>query len=543
MAFSEYHQLRALIIDDFKQFLDTIRRMLEEMQIPNIDMVPTSGDALKLCENRVYDIILCDYNLGEGKRNGFQLLETLRKNGITKGKTVFVMITAEAGKDMVMATYDIEPDAYLTKPFNYKTLKLRLDKLLAQRKAIKPLYDLLEENNTEGAISLCEQEAASQNRYSSEYSKILGDLYLKTSQYSKAETLLKTVLDKRPLDWAMVEFAQVKVAKGEYQAAIDCLEKVITKNKYCLEAYDLLAKAYEAIGEPDRSFQVLVDVTEISPLSIIRQRNLGAVAETNYEINVAAKAYLQCIQLGEFSCHDQPENYMNLGRTAATLIEEQNSDADELSKKALKALDLVSERFKENMERDTQNFLIQSQIYAEKKENQKSNEMLEHAESVLKEYPDNFSVQTKLDWVQALSRNGQKERSEELLKNLVKEYKNDEDALLLIDRFLDEPQSKANRNRVAAINKKGISFYKDKNYKESINLFKRSSRLFPKHIGIHLNLIQALISEQKENNANENHRELCTTTLQSIGERISTTDKQYARYQSLRNQAKELEPT
>ena len=68
-----------------------------------------------MCSYKSYDIVLCDYNLGAGQ-DGQQLLEELRYRHKLKNTSLFVMITAESSRDMVLGALEYLPDDYLTKP-------------------------------------------------------------------------------------------------------------------------------------------------------------------------------------------------------------------------------------------------------------------------------------------------------------------------------------------------------------------------------------------------------------------------------------------
>ena len=69
-----------LVIDDFGEMRNMIKGLLRTLGASNIDGARNAKEALALIENTRYDVIMCDYNLGNG-RNGQQLLEELRHHG------------------------------------------------------------------------------------------------------------------------------------------------------------------------------------------------------------------------------------------------------------------------------------------------------------------------------------------------------------------------------------------------------------------------------------------------------------------------------
>ncbi|PCK07253.1 MAG: hypothetical protein COA42_15285 [Alteromonadaceae bacterium] len=541
MAYENYSQLRVLVVDDFMQFLTSIKRMLEELGVVKIDIALSSSQALQFCDGPAYDVVLCDYNLGDDVKNGLHVLEAIREKRAIRHHTMFVLVTAETSKEVVLATYDEEPDAYLTKPFNYKMLYQRLNRILLRRDEMKPVFSALEKNELKQAIQCCEKKSEMTGRFQVDFKKLLCDLYLKNKNYDLAEMLLKKVLDERPLDWAKISYARVKVALGEFEVATDNLKDLIRSNKFCLQAYDILIDVYEATGETEKKQKILKEVTDVSPLSILRQKRLGEVAQVNNDMGTAATAYLRCVQVGKHSCHKAPEDYMELGRTTAAMLAESNGDMERHSQKTLEALSGVSSQFGSDSNRDTQLLLVQSRIYSGLKNETKSVSMLKKAEELIRQNSDILDVKTKLDWAQAISSNGEKERADKLLRELVMEYQDDEKALSEIDKHLAEPKSKANRMKIASINREGVGFYNDKKYAESINLFKYAARLFPKHVGIRLNLVQAILGDLEAGDRTLDRRGLCLEILNSVSEEIPDSDRQGVRYAHLRDKFDKLE--
>ena len=71
-----YSNMRFLVVDDFSDFRSSVKGMLGQMAAQHIDIAANGEEALSLCRKTRYDVILHDYNLGEGK-NGQQVLEEL----------------------------------------------------------------------------------------------------------------------------------------------------------------------------------------------------------------------------------------------------------------------------------------------------------------------------------------------------------------------------------------------------------------------------------------------------------------------------------
>ena len=103
MSDINYANLRFIVADDFNNFRRTVNDMLGKLGVVHIDVAEKGSTVLELCRHRQFDVILCDYDLGSGK-NGQQVLEELRFKGMISRKTLFVMVSADSSKEVVMAS-------------------------------------------------------------------------------------------------------------------------------------------------------------------------------------------------------------------------------------------------------------------------------------------------------------------------------------------------------------------------------------------------------------------------------------------------------
>ena len=67
MAIWSLEGKKILIIDDFAEMRSTLRGMLASYGANDISMASNGEDAVDMICRKNFDIILCDYNLGDGK--------------------------------------------------------------------------------------------------------------------------------------------------------------------------------------------------------------------------------------------------------------------------------------------------------------------------------------------------------------------------------------------------------------------------------------------------------------------------------------------
>ena len=129
----DFSRKKFLIIDDFSSFRSLLKRMLQSMRVSDIDDTFNGEDAVNKMSLKKYDIVLCDYNLGEGK-DGQQVLEEGKGRGFIGYSTIFMMITAENISELIMGALEYQPDEYPMKPFNKSTLEKKWRISIERRK-------------------------------------------------------------------------------------------------------------------------------------------------------------------------------------------------------------------------------------------------------------------------------------------------------------------------------------------------------------------------------------------------------------------------
>ncbi|GAB1259888.1 response regulator [Aurantivibrio plasticivorans] len=534
MAYSGYQNIKALVVDDFESFRQMLANMLESFGIASIDSAVTGNEVMRWCQEKDFDLILCDYNLGRGK-NGQQILEELRHKTILSRKTLFILISAESSKAIVMSAYDYEPDAYLAKPITGKALKQRLDRLLQQRDEMFPIYQAIDDKNLPKATDLLNRQIMAGSRISTPCQKLLGELYLESGQIDLAEDIYRRALQVRTLDWAKVGMAKVRELQGNKGEAKTFLKEIIKKNPLCMQAYDALAGIYRKEEDDEALSEVLKSAVEQSPMAILRQESLAKHAIKVNDNFTAAQAFRQTVRLGTNSVHDKLDNHIQFGRSTAQLLRDDQSAAVDLSREVIKDLEEVGSRFAMSEEQSVMTLFVESQVLAGQGNTRKAKEVLQMAEEKYSTLETESDLDTDLSMAQALKDTGNKEASDQVLSRLVQEYKNDQPALEKIDPYLDEPISQRNRGTVTSINKRGIGFYEANKFEEAIRCFDSARKLFPNHIGIQLNLVQSIDGELRARGYDKETYYKAMRIIDIVKRNITGDHPQYDRYLQLQD--------
>ena len=112
--------MRILVVEDEKKINDVIVKTLKKEKY-GVDSCFDGEEALDYIFSVEYDIILLDIMLP--KKNGFQVLESMRKKGI---KTPVLFLTARDQIEDRVRGLDLGADDYLVKPFAFEELLARI---------------------------------------------------------------------------------------------------------------------------------------------------------------------------------------------------------------------------------------------------------------------------------------------------------------------------------------------------------------------------------------------------------------------------------
>ena len=121
--------MNVLVVDDYKTMVRIVRGLLQELGFTNVDDACDGPTALDLIRGKEYGLILSDWNMKP--MTGLELLKQVRAMPATV-KTPFVMVTAEAKTENVIAARQAGVNNYIIKPFTSAVLKQKLTSVLGE---------------------------------------------------------------------------------------------------------------------------------------------------------------------------------------------------------------------------------------------------------------------------------------------------------------------------------------------------------------------------------------------------------------------------
>jgi DNA-binding response OmpR family regulator/Flp pilus assembly protein TadD len=309
----DYGVLRALVVDDYPGMRSALKMTLSNFGMTRIELAASASEVIFKVGNTHYDVILCDFNLGEG-RDGQQLLEELRHRGLIHLDTVFIMVTAESVYEKVVATAELAPDDYLIKPFSAEVLRNRLDGILLRKRAFSSVYRHYEANELEAAMTACDDLIRDHPRYVVDALRFKGEVLNALGRFQEAETLYRQVVGMRAIPWARLGLAKALHAQKKEDEAEELLHDVLEKTPELVAAYDVLADVRIARKDGAGAQEALSLGVAISAKTVRRQQKLGGVALENGDLAAARDAYAAVLEKGRHSVYVSPSDFGNLCR-------------------------------------------------------------------------------------------------------------------------------------------------------------------------------------------------------------------------------------
>jgi DNA-binding NarL/FixJ family response regulator/Tfp pilus assembly protein PilF len=317
---AEYSELSVLIVDPNPGMRGSLHNMLNQAGITRIEYAVSSGTAIRQLAKKPFDIVLCEYDLGNGSgenngQDGQQLLEDLRLHKLIAPWTIFIMLTSEGVYSKVIGAAELTPTDYVLKPFTVDALLQRIRKAVDKRDVFLPVYQLVENGNVRKAIADCVGGEEKNPRYAIDFARLRAELLVSIGELAEAEIVYQVILMAKPIAWAHLGMARCQFGQQKLVEAQQTLQELLADNPKFMAAYDLLARTHEAMGQQEEAKKILEDAVAISPNMVSRLRHLGEVAFETGDVGMAEKAFKQVVAKAKYSEFRDPEDHVKLVKT------------------------------------------------------------------------------------------------------------------------------------------------------------------------------------------------------------------------------------
>jgi len=303
-----------LVIDDFADMRSAIKGILISLGVTRVEQARNGSEAITKLQGKRFDVILCDYNLGPGK-DGQQVLEEARHCQLIGVDCIFVMITAENTREMVMGAVEYAPDSYLSKPFTKDLLRTRLAKLFERKADLTKVNEALMAKDTSSAIREIDALIGAKPRNLGELLKLKSEICIESNRLDEALTTLERVLAIREMPWARLGVGKIQFLRKQFDQAAETFRTLIEQDPDFIGAYDWLARTQTAQRRFAEAEETLRTAVRLSPRGVRRQHALGDIALNNGHPEIAETAYERAVELAKHSVLNHPALFAGLAKS------------------------------------------------------------------------------------------------------------------------------------------------------------------------------------------------------------------------------------
>jgi tetratricopeptide (TPR) repeat protein len=525
---------KILIIDDFAGMRKAIKNMLGTLDAHFVVGADNGEAALRELSREKFDIVLCDYNLGEGK-NGQQVLEEARLNKTLPFQAIFIMISSEQTPSMVLGAMENKPDEYLAKPFNAQQLLSRLQKNFDRKTFFFSIEREINRGNLALAIQYCDKLLQQNSKNMRMLTlKLRAELALKVGDYNKANEIYQGVLDERELPWAKQGLGIVAFKQKQFDEAAAIFEENINLNPLFLESYDWLSQTYLAQELPLQAQDILNQAVDISPNSLLRQKKLADTADKNNNIEVAEQAYKSAVKLGKYSVHKSSNDFAKL---AKLYTRSGNNTA------ALKTLDDMRQEYRNNPEAELRAVALETELYQNLGDEKLAKESFEKVKNLSADLGRSIPKDLQLDVAKTCLMNDDQTTADKVLGSLITSHIDDDefiDNIRAMQREIglenhSETLIQKTKQELMKINNQGVSLFREGKLQEAMKIFEHAIARMPENKTIILNMARIALHELKLSGPNEDRVLRASTFIKKAeqagvsGEKLNNIKLEFSR--------------
>lgn len=298
IASPDIQACRALVIDSNPTSRSTLMAMLRDIGIGHVTQTSRVTDARRALENRVFDIVVCDYHFDNSPISGQDLLDDLRRAQLLPFSTVFVMVTGERSYVKVAEAAESALDSYLLKPHTAAALEQRILQARHRKKVLKSIFEAIEASDFALAARLCMERFEQRGEFWLYAARIGAELFLRINDHASAKALYTAVQESKALPWAKLGLARAELEGGQLPKATRILESLIAEQPSYADAYDVMGRVQLEQGNLTAALETYRESSKVTPQSITRLQKQGMLAFFMGETDEALNSLDRTVRLG-----------------------------------------------------------------------------------------------------------------------------------------------------------------------------------------------------------------------------------------------------
>lgn len=537
-AFQNVHKLRLedrnpfesklfLIIDSVPEMQRAMSMTLSSVGANKVEYATRATEAMTKLSRFDVDVVMCDYDLGNGY-DGLHLLEEIKERNLIKQSCVFMIVTSERRAHRVIGAAELAPDAYLLKPFTGEQLLQRLERAVKRKDVMKGVDNFIMHHEYLSAIAECDKRISNKDEYIVDFLRLKGSLAIKIGDHLAAKTVYEQIMAIKPLGWAKMGLAKALTLNKQFDEARVHFEEILDENDHIMEAYDWLSKIQTAQGALANAQETVQKAVTLSPVVLKRQKALGEAATLNGDFGVAAEALQKTIDIAKYSAYRCVEDYANLAR-----VQRLKGDLNAATQTAMQ----VRREFKGDPVASWVATLMDSQVQSDIGQQIRARELLDQAIMQFKDFGALLTQDAQLELAHACYQQGRDEVGKQVMETLVRNNHDNEAVLKKIANVFalenreDIGQSLINENvqSVVDLNNNGVRLAQAGRLDDAVGIFMKAVEELPNNQQVTLNAVNAILGYIHKKGWHESY----IAQAQGYLEKVRRMDPTSVKYQKL----------
>lgn len=503
-----------LIIDSVPEMQRAMSMTLSSVGANKVEYATRATEAMTKLSRFDVDVVMCDYDLGNGY-DGLHLLEEIKERNLIKQSCVFMIVTSERRAQRVIGAAELAPDAYLLKPFTGEQLLQRLERAVKRKDVMKSVDNFIMHHEYLSAIAECDKRISNKDEYIVDFLRLKGSLALKIGDHLAAKTVYEQIMAIKPLGWAKMGLAKALTLNKQFDEAKAHFQEILDENDHIMEAYDWLSRIQTAQGAIANAQETVQKAVHLSPVVLKRQKALGEAATLNGDFNVAAEALQKTIDIAKYSTYRCVEDYANLAR-----VQRLKGDLNAATQTAMQ----VRREFKGDPVASWVATLMDSQVQSDLGQPMRARELLDQAIMQFKDFGALLSQDAQLELAHACYQQGRDEVGKQVMETLVRNNHDNEAVLKKIANVFalehreDIGQSLISENvqSVVDLNNNGVRLAQAGRLDDAVGIFMKAVEELPNNQQVMLNAVNAILGYIHKKGWHESYIAQAQTYLEKV---------------------------
>lgn len=494
-----YQDVNILVVEDQRPFLILLKGLLTNLGAKDVMTATNADQAIRFCRSHRVDVIVCDLHLGTNKKNGFELYQELQFRKLVSPSAVFLLISADAARPIVLGSIEHKPDDYLLKPFSQAQLKSRLNRSWQRKQYFLKVLNPLSKQLYTDAIAELDKLDDMPAPYQRTALEIRLEIMWHDKQYEKALALLNGHANQLPTQWAQLALGKTYLAMHKYTEAIQCANKVLALNQFDPEALDILAQAKSAQQQPEEALEDIRRAIKNSPYSLQRQILASRIARENADYELLTQATKATWQLSKNTIFKQVNYWCNhisslldAAEAADTKTQRHRFQQEALLQLQRANHDEALTRLDEPFSLEIFDQIMHARVDAIDGKLINAKRSLMGSQLAIEEQFDLFPASLAPSSMRLMVNLGEFEEVNQLLNTLSAQNTELDDSSKMLVNAMSK-QVKESEQQYTQLNRRGIQLYQEEKYADAKAAFNSALELSPVNAGIALNLLQCLI--------------------------------------------------